>query len=323
MVLNRASGQIQHRVFSDLPEFLTARDCLVINRTYVLPAKFIAQRRTGGRVNGLFIREHGPGRWTVLLSGVRRLRDGECMTLGTSQHDSPYRMTLLERGERGSCEVSIEPPDPARGVLETVGRAPLPPYIQRKETEPAAMNVLDREYYQTVYAEEPGSIAAPTAGMHFTPGLLDRIRAKGTSIADVLLHVGLGTFQPVEADDLANHHMHSEWYSLSDEQAATIEQARLAGGCVVAVGTTSVRVLETCGKDGKLKPQSGWSDLLIYPPYRFAATDALVTNFHLPDTTLLALVCAFAGREAIMSAYNCAIAERYRFYSYGDAMLIL
>jgi S-adenosylmethionine:tRNA ribosyltransferase-isomerase len=323
MFFDRGSGQIHHRVFSDLPGFLTPRDCLVINRTYVLPAKFVARRTTGGRINGLFVHEHSAGRWTVLLSGVRRLKDGERLTLGSSPRSSPCWMTLLERGERGSCDVAIEPPEPARTVLEAIGTAPLPPYIQRSEGTPAAISVLDREYYQTVYAETPGSIAAPTAGMHFTPALLEKIRGQGTKIADVVLHVGLGTFQPVEVEDLADHHMHSEWYSLSAVSAAAIEQTRAGGGRIVAVGTTAVRVLETCGKAGSLVPQSGWTNLLIYPPYRFAATDAMVTNFHLPGSTLLALVGAFAGHERIMSAYRLAITERYRFYSYGDAMLIV
>jgi S-adenosylmethionine:tRNA ribosyltransferase-isomerase len=323
MIVQRATGQIQHRVFSDLPDLLTAKDCLVINRTYVLPAKFVARRQTGGRVDGLFVHEHSPGRWTVLLSGVRRLKNGERLTLGPSALASPHSMTLLERGERGSCEVAVEPPESARIVLEAIGTAPLPPYIQRPVGTSTALDAIDREYYQTVYAEAPGSIAAPTAGMHFTPQLLDGIRVRGTSIVDVVLHVGLGTFQPVEAEDLADHRMHSEWYSLPPAGAAAIERTRSAGGRIVAVGTTSVRVLETCGKAGSLTPQSGWTNLLIYPPYRFAATDAMVTNFHLPGSTLLALVYAFAGREAVMTAYQTAITERYRFYSYGDAMLIV
>jgi S-adenosylmethionine:tRNA ribosyltransferase-isomerase len=323
MVLDRETGDIQHHVFSDLPDFLTPTDCLVINRTYVLPAKFSARRKTGGKVGGLFVHEHSAGQWTVLLSGVKRLKNGERLTLISSPPSPSYSMDVIKRGDRGSCEVRIDPPEPARTVLETIGTAPLPPYIQRPEESPATTKALDQEYYQTVYAEAPGSIAAPTAGMHFTPELLRRIRAKGISVADVVLHVGLGTFQPVEVEDLADHHMHSEWYNLSAQSATTIQQARARGGRIVAVGTTSVRVLESCAKNGSLVPQSGWTNLLIYPPYRFAATDALVTNFHLPGSTLLALVCAFAGRETIMNAYHRAIAERYRFYSYGDAMLMV
>jgi S-adenosylmethionine:tRNA ribosyltransferase-isomerase len=319
-VLHRATGQIEHRVFLDLPEYLTSRDCLVVNRTRVLPAKFAAFRETGGRIGGLFIREEKPGEWVVLLAGAGRLRAGERLRLGVGK----WSMAIMQRGERGECRVNVDPPDPAVEVLEATGDAPLPPYIRRSGNEPADSRRYDRRRYQTVYADAPGAIAAPTAGLHFTPALLDKIRRDvGAMMVDVVLHVGLGTFQPVEADDLAQHRMHREWYSLSPDSAAAMGRARAGGGRCVAVGTTSVRVLETCAAGGPLQPQSGWTDLCIYPPYSFRATDVLVTNFHLPGSTLLALVFAFAGRDAIMRAYEEAVQERYRFYSFGDAMLIL
>jgi S-adenosylmethionine:tRNA ribosyltransferase-isomerase len=319
MVLHRTTGRIEHRVFADLPLFLRSNDCLVLNRTRVIPAKFTARRQSGRRIQGLFVREQGIGRWTVLLKGAGRLKHGEQLFLGGSR----WTLRLLRCGERGSCEVGLHPPGPAMQVLEAVGQAPLPPYIHRPEPPFPQTDELDRERYQTVYAEVPGSIAAPTAGMHFTPDLLKTIRSRGTSIADVVLHVGLGTFQPVEVEDLAEHPMHEEWYSLSADSAAMINRTHVLGGRAVAVGTTSVRVLETCGSGGHLRAQSGWTELLIYPPYPFAMTDAMVTNFHLPGSTLLALVFAFAGRDRTLDAYRCAIAQRYRFYSYGDAMLIL
>jgi S-adenosylmethionine:tRNA ribosyltransferase-isomerase len=200
----------------------------------------------------------------------------------------------------------------------------LPPYIRRSEHDPPEQRRSDCQDYQTVYASAPGAVAAPTAGMHFTSDLLHEIRHRvGSAIAELILHVGLGTFQPLEVDDLADHQMHREWYDLSVDTVATIQRAQAGGGRIIAVGTTSVRVLETCARSTTLRPQSGWTDLLIYPPYVFRATDALLTNFHLPGSTLLALVCAFAGRETVFEAYRCAIDQGYRFYSFGDAMLIL
>jgi S-adenosylmethionine:tRNA ribosyltransferase-isomerase len=319
MIVDRAAGSLRHSVFSELPSFLSSRDCLVINRTLVVPAKFTGRRKTGGRVGGLFVREHAPGRWEVLLAGAGRLRVGEQITLGSGE----VSMTLLVRGERGACEVQVTPAESATAILQVVGTAPLPPYIRRPPESPSEADRLDREYYQTVYAQTPGSIAAPTAGMHFTPELLTRIRSVGTDVAEVVLHVGLGTFQPVEVEDLADHPMHSERYELPQAAVDSILRARAGGGRIVAVGTTSVRVLETCGRGGSLGCQAGSTNLLIYPPYRFLFTDVLLTNFHLPGSTLLALACAFAGRDLLFRAYQAAIAERYRFYSYGDAMVII
>lgn len=320
MVLHRATGRIEHRLFRDLPEYLTARDCLVLNRTAVVPAKFEARRLTGGRIGGLFIREDKPGQWDVLLAGAGRVKIGETMQLPASG----YTMTLVFRGQRGECQVQVSPADPAWVILEKIGDAPLPPYIRRAEGEGRELRKHDLKRYQTVYAAVPGAIAAPTAGMHFTPELLHQLQEKlGVAIQEVVLHVGLGTFLPVEVEDLTDHPMHQEWYELTQDQATAIGTTPERGGRIVAVGTTAVRVLETCARNGRLMPQSGWTNLLIQPPYEFRATNTLVTNFHLPGSTLLALVFAFAGRDFMLEAYRTAIAERYRFYSYGDAMLIL
>ncbi len=318
LVLHRAENRIEHHGFHELPKFLGPRDCLVLNTSRVLPARFRVKRATGGRIAGLFIAEDGRGRWRVLLTGAGRVREGEALDFV----GGPWRMTVLRHGDRGSCDVSIDPTDEAEAVLRQVGAMPLPPYI-RRTGEDAHVDALDREFYQTVYAAEAGSVAAPTAGLHFTTELLESIRAAGVAIARTVLHVGLGTFQPIEVTDLAQHVMHRERYSLAVADAGRITAARAAGGRAVAVGTTTVRVLETCYREGALQAEEGWTDILIYPPYSFRSVDALVTNFHLPGSTLLALAFAFAGRDAVLAAYRLAIAERYRFYSYGDAMLIL
>ena len=319
LVLHRATGRIEHRIFRDLPEYLRPPDCLVVNTTRVIPAKFTCRRVTGGRIEGLFIREEGLGRWVVLMAGSGRLKAAERLT--TSSPD--YSLTFLERRDRGECLVEVVPPWSAAQVLQAIGEAPLPPYIHRDPHRPAELVRRDLLRYQTIYAKEAGAVAAPTAGMHFTAELCRRLEEGGITFAEVVLHVGLGTFQPVEVDDLRDHPMHREWFSLSSATVARVEAARAAGGRCVAVGTTSVRVLETCAASGPLHPQSGWTNLCIYPPYTFRVTDALVTNFHLPGSTLLALVFAFAGRDQTMHAYETAIREQYRFYSYGDAMLIV
>ncbi len=350
MVLDRETGRIQHRCFRDIPDLLAPSDCLVINTTRVLPARFLASRRSGGRISGLFVREEAPGSWIVLLAGAGRLKPGETLTLlarpapttpsGAAVPETDIRaapsawtLTLLSRLERGDCRVRIDPPAPADRVLGDIGLAPLPPYIRRRAACLPDLDRQDRERYQTVYAAQPGAIAAPTAGMHFTADLLRRIRASGTRTADVVLHVGLGTFQPVEVEDLGNHTMHSERYALARDSETEIVRTRAGGGRIIAVGTTSVRVLETCAEhlardpdDAPSPPpegRTGSTNLFIYPPYTFRVTDALLTNFHLPGSTLLALVCAFADHERVMAAYRCAIEQGYRFYSYGDAMLIL
>lgn len=319
MVVERGTGDIRHLRFRDLPELLQPADCLVLNKTRVVPARFSARRRTGGRICGLFVREKGPGDWTVLLEGGGRLVEGETLSLAGGE----WTMSLAGRGERGLCRVSVDPPETASVILRRIGRAPLPPYIRRSKSGDAELDSRDLDDYQTVYANVPGAIAAPTAGMHFTSDTLGRLGERGVQIADIVLHVGLGTFAPIEVEDLGEHVMHREWYEISERAAGTINGAREAGGRICAVGTTAVRVLETCIRNGELRPELGWTDILIYPPYTFGATDLLLTNFHLPGSTLLALVFAFAGRETILSAYRTAIEQRYRFYSFGDAMLII
>jgi len=328
MVVRRDTGEIEHRIFRDLAEYLNAGDALVVNRTRVLPAKFLARRATGGRVEGLFIREIEIGIWEVMLGGLRRLKTGEVLQVDPRGRGSAgsgveaVRMELVRRLERGRCEVRVHPADPAPQILDLVGTMPLPPYISR-ESQNDVRDTVDRERYQTVFAAEPGAIAAPTAGLHFTPELLDRVRGLGIDTVEVVLHVGLGTFQPVEAEHLADHGMHAEWFEFTGDAAVRIRERRSRGGRIVAVGTTSVRVLETVGAENELSAATGWTDILIYPPFRFRWIDALITNFHLPGSTLLALVGAFAGMDLIHRAYRTAVEERYRFYSYGDAMLIL
>lgn len=324
LVLDRGTGQIAHRRFTDLIEYLQPGDCMVVNRSKVVPARFTARRASGGRIPGLFVRELSAGSWEVLLTGVGRVKAGERLAL----EGGSWSMTQVRHIERGLCEVTVSPADPAESVLGQIGSTPLPPYIRRSDQDGAALDSMDRAEYQTVYAAESGSVAAPTAGLHFTGELIERVRQKGVSVSEVVLHVGLGTFQPIDVDDLSNHKMHREWYAIPNDSTELIAAARAAGRRVVAVGTTAVRVLETCARSGwpenaSQPSPSGWTDILIYPPHQFACVNALVTNFHLPESTLLALVMAFAGREATLAAYREAIGQKYRFYSYGDAMLIL
>ena len=318
MVLDRGSRTIDHKVFADLPGLLQPGDLLVLNRSKVLPARFDAYRVSGGRVSGLFVREIAPGTWEVLLRGKGRLRVGD--HLDTEQ--GRWRMRLTERGERGLWQAAIEPSASAETVLAEVGQVPLPPYIHRQDQDARATR--DREWYQTVYARDPGSVAAPTAGLHFTDDLLQQVRSRGVDLAYVTLHVGPGTFQPVEVEDLSRHKMHSEPFELPAETAEKVNRARTAGGRIIAVGTTSVRVLETCSDEaGRLAEARGATNIFIYPPCRFHCVDVLITNFHLPGSTLLALVFALAGREFTLQAYAEAVRQRYRFFSYGDAMIIL
>lgn len=320
LVVCRNRDTFENTVFRDLPAFLRAGDCLVINQTRVVPARFVLVRATGGRIGGLFVREIAAGRWEVLLAGGGRLRVGERL-----QFDVGGAAAILRaRGTEGRCEIEIEPAVPAAALLGRIGRAPLPPYIRRSGERARAEDTRDRMDYQTVFARVPGALAAPTAGLHFTDKLLARLEGAGVQVARLILHVGLGTFQPVDSDDLAGHVMHGEPYELGAEAAERINATRRAGGRTVAVGTTSVRVLETVADaSGAVRATQGTTRLLIYPPYRFRAVDALITNFHLPRSTLLALVYAFAGAELTRRAYREAIGRGYRFYSFGDAMLVL
>lgn len=310
LVLRRDSGEIAHRHFRDLPEYLVPGDLLVANDSRVIRARLHGRKRTGGRVEALLLRRLDGRRWEALLGG-ERIRAGLEVHFDSAGVDLSARVeeTRADGVRVLAFSEEVEP------LLETLGAVPLPPYIH----EPLA----DAERYQTIYARVSGSAAAPTAGLHFTPELIARLLKQGVRLAFVTLHIGLDTFRPVEVEEVADHAMHSEWCVVSEEVAAAVAEARAAGRRVVAVGTTAVRALETAAQGGTVLPTSGWTRLFIYPGYRFRTVDALITNFHLPRSTLLMLVSAFAGRETIRRAYQEAIAARYRFYSFGDAMLIL
>ncbi len=313
LVLERASGRVTHRHFPDLLELIAPQDALVLNVSRVIPARLLGMRESGQPAELLLVREVDGGAWLALAHPGGKLKPGRRVRFGP---DSVAEIEVVLGG--GLRQVRFVDALDARATLAKYGAVPLPPYIRRAPT-PA-----DAERYQTVYAKDDGSVAAPTAGLHFTPALLDAIRRKGTAVAELDLHVGPGTFKPVEGDDFTRHHMHAEAYVVSEAAAAVINQRRAAGGRVWAVGTTAVRALETATDDaGRVHAGAGDTALFIHPPYRFRAVDRLVTNFHLPRSTLLMLVCAFGGHEHVMAAYREAIRERYRFYSYGDAMVVI
>jgi len=326
MVLHRTTGCIEHRRFRDVVEYLGVGDCLVINDSRVVPARFWVRRLTGGRIEGLFLHQDEQGVWEVLLKNAGRVRVGEVVTLTRADAETPARhLTLTVQGRSSAGTWYLEPhfTKPAATVLQECGVPPLPPYIRRRPGDLETAR-RDRQRYQTVYARYDGSVAAPTAGLHFSSALLEAVRARGVVIARLSLHVGWGTFRPVTSERLEEHVMHAERYRLEEDQAELINTTRAGGGRVVAVGTTTVRVLETLAEaTGQVRPGEGWTDLFILPGYRFRVTGAMITNFHLPRSTLLALVCAFAGTREVLAAYRQAVEEGYRFYSYGDAMLIL
>jgi len=318
LVLRRKDGRMEHRRFTNVVEYLHAGDVLVINDTRVLPWKVTGRRATGGAIEGLLIEARPDGTWLAMFKSHGKLVPRERLRL----LDRRLTAHLVSRDDEGIWTIRFDEPDAPR-ILAECGLAPLPPYIKRTARDDELAG-LDRRRYQTVFASRPGAIAAPTAGLHFTTELLDRVRAGGTKVVTLTLHVGVGTFHPVKVERIEEHRMHPEWYELTGEAASVINECRRSGGRVVAVGTTSVRVLETCADEhGTLAGSSGTTDLFIYPPYRFRAVDVLITNFHLPESTLLMLVCAFAGREQIFHAYEEAKRAGYRFFSYGDAMLIL
>lgn len=313
LVLNRADASIQHLAFGDLPTLLGPRDALTLNQTRVVPARLRGQRAgSAGPVELLLIRQEGE-RWLAMGKPARRLGLGSRLEFGGGR----LAAEVMEQEGPGRVWVRFEPAQ-VDEILSSLGEIPLPPYIRRPIQE------ADKDRYQTVYARVEGAIAAPTAGLHFTAALLERIEAQGTAIAPILLHVGPGTFVPVRSGDIRQHRIDPEYYQITEESAALLRQRRQEGGRIFAVGTTVVRTLETaCEATGQLAAGEGWTAKYIYPPYTFRAVDALVTNFHLPESTLLLLVAAFAGRELLLEAYRQAVAARYRFYSYGDAMLIL
>lgn len=319
LVLERETGRCRHETFANLPDLLPPGTLLVLNDTRVLPARLKMIRRTRGRVEGLYIRDVSPGIWEMMVTGARRLRPNERLAIDGSDQ----QLRLLARVGPGIWHVEPKPPGEAAAILGRHGIVPLPPYIQRRGQISADQAASDAERYQTVYAREPGAVAAPTAGLHFTPQLLKRLQEAGFETVYVTLHVGVGTFAPIRVGNLADHDMHAEWYACPTRTAEEVNRARREGRPIVGVGTTSVRVLETCAdEDGTMHAGTGWTRIFIYPPYAFRAVTGMVTNFHLPGSTLLALLFAFAGRDRILAAYREAIRERYRFYSYGDAMLV-
>lgn len=311
LCLDRWSGAREHRIFSELPELLHPGDCLVMNDSRVLPARLMGMRETGGVVEVLLLRDLGGGRWECLTRPGRKTRPGTRLIFGNGELEAE----VLEVAEGGNRIVEFKYEGIFLEVLERLGKMPLPPYIK--------VELEDGERYQTVYSKEPGSAAAPTAGLHFTKELLARIADRGVRECFVTLHVGLGTFRPVKAEDIEEHEMHSEFCIMPEETARIITETKRSGGRVVCVGTTSCRTVESfANEDGTMDAKSGWTNIFIYPGYRFKCMDALVTNFHLPESTLIMLVSAFAGRENVLAAYEEAVRERYRFFSFGDAMFI-
>lgn len=315
LVLERASGQLQHRVFTDIVEMFAPGDVLVVNETRVFPARLRGRRAGGGAAEVFLLHPDAeqPDLWTALVRPGAKLKPGR-----TIEVSDELAVELVDVKPDGNRLVRLLTALPVETALDRYGEVPLPPYVKRDATPE------DRERYQTVYARETGSVAAPTAGLHFTPELLAEVEKRGVRLARLVLHVGIGTFRPVEADDPAEHTMHSEWYSVPAAAADAVNAARAAGAAVWAVGTTTVRTLETVAdEDGTVRPATGWTEIFIRPPYRFKVVDRLITNFHLPRSTLMMLVAALGGREAVMRAYSEAVARGYRFYSYGDAMAIV
>lgn len=319
LTLNRADGILADRMFTDLPDCLRPGDCLVLNNTKVLPARFFARKPTGASLEGLFVSEYPDNIWHVLLKNARKLKSGDTLILLDHRQQPALSAVAEERLEDGLWRLKPNTELPLQEVLQRIGFAPLPPYIKRNPSGPEVDNDLIR--YQTVFAARPGAVAAPTAGLHFDRILLDRIEAMGIKLAYVTLHVGIGTFRPVQTETLHEHPMHEEYYEIGRHDAAIINAAA-ATGRIVAVGTTSVRTLESVAQARSITPASGRTRLFITPGYTFKLVDAMITNFHLPRSTLLALVAAFAGLDNIITAYRHAIERKYRFYSYGDAMFI-
>lgn len=303
---------MEHRIFRDLPEYLRPGDVMVLNNTKVLPVRLRARRATGGEVEVLLLRPRSGPVWDALLKPGRRVREGERLVFAPGVLEG----SAGPRTSTGIRAIALEHAGDLRPILERIGEMPVPPYIERKLDDP--------NDYQTVYAEKEGAVAAPTAGLHFTPALLEAVRRRGVGVVFLTLHVGLGTFRAVETENISTHRMEPECYEIRADAAKAINDARARGGRIVVIGTTGVRTLESVvGDDGRVQAASGRTDLFITPGFRFRVTDALVTNFHLPRTTLLMLVSALAGRERILAAYEEAIRNEYRFYSFGDAMLIL
>ena len=313
MHLDRNTGAVEHRHFRDIREYLKPGDCLVLNDTKVIPARLYGRKEgTDALIEILLLKRKENDVWETLVKPGKKCRPGAEISFG----EGILKGKIIEVVEEGNRLIQFEYEGIFEEILDRLGEMPLPPYITHK--------LKDKNRYQTVYAKHEGSAAAPTAGLHFTEELLEKIQSMGVRIAHVTLHVGLGTFRPVKVEEVTEHHMHSEFYVVEEEQAALINQTRKQGGRVIAVGTTSCRTLESAAsEDGTLKAGSGWTDIFIYPGYRFKILDGLITNFHLPESTLIMLVSAFAGKEHVLAAYEEAVREKYRFFSFGDAMIIL
>ena len=311
LVLGKQSGSVEHKHFYDILEYLNPGDCLVMNDSRVLPARLLGNRPTGGAVELLLLKDLGGKKWECLAKPGRKLLAGQDVVFG----DGKLTATVVDVKDDGNRIVEFHYEGIFLEVLEQLGKMPLPPYIKEE--------LQDSERYQTVYSREVGSAAAPTAGLHFTNDLLDKIRQKGVNTAFITLHVGLGTFRPVKAEEISEHHMHAELCMINKETADLLNKTRQAGGRIICVGTTSCRTLESlvCD-DGTFEEKSKWTEIFIYPGYQFKAMDGLITNFHLPESTLVMLVSAFAGREQVLNAYEQAVLEKYRFFSFGDAMFI-
>ena len=314
MILHRGRGAIEHRDFRDISSYLHPGDLLVTNNTRVIPARLIGKKETGGMCEILLIPSWNgtQGEWEVLIKGSRKVKPGARIQFGQDFYGK------VEEVKDGKGKISFSDQGEVINILQKIGHIPLPPYIKR-EDEP-----LDRDRYQTVFAERDGAIAAPTAGLHFTRSLLQSLSDQGVNITSITLHIGIGTFAPVKVGDIEDHRMETEWIEISDEAAREIGQTRVRGGRIIAVGTTTTRAIESFSNgNGVVRPGKGTTSLFIYPPYRFRVIDGLITNFHLPKSTLIMLVSAFAGKNLLMKAYKKAVDRKYRFYSYGDAMLIL
>lgn len=312
MVLDKETGDVTHRHFYDIKDYLRPGDCLVLNNTRVIPARLIGEKEeTHSRMELLLLKRKSDNVWETLVKPGKKAKIGARFSFG----DGLLKGEIIDIVEEGNRLIRFEYDGIFEEILDQLGQMPLPPYITHQ--------LEDKDRYNTVYAEHSGSAAAPTAGLHFTPELLEEIQKKGVDIARVTLHVGLGTFRPVKADEITDHHMHSEFYQIDEEAAEKINQAKANGHRVICVGTTSCRTIESAAdENGHLKAQSGWTDIFIYPGYRFKILDCLITNFHLPESTLIMLVSALAGREHVLAAYEEAVKERYRFFSFGDAMFI-
>lgn len=319
LILHRNTGKIEHRKFHEITEYLYPGDLLVLNNTKVIPALIPGKRISGAFLELLLTEEIGENRWKALIKSNAKLKTGEEIY----GEDNIISARLLDKAEDGSWLIEFDRKYDIKKLLGRIGKMPLPPYIKRNKHEDSSSLDSERERYQTVFAQKEGAIAAPTAGLHFSQNILEKIKQNGVEIEFVTLHVGMGTFFPVKTDDIRNHCMHKEYYECSQEIIQRIQKTREQNRRVVAVGSTSSRVLETIALNDKTPPFSGWTNVYIYPPYTFKYVDVLLTNFHLPKTTLLLLVCAFAGRENIMNAYEIAKNKGYRFFSYGDCMMII